>query len=259
MSSLLLSASPYKSDENTNKKRSSQIRRFIKAKPSNLSSIEQEPSDVSDTSNNEFLREGYENVTSGSNKGAASFDNLQTVNDNRNARINDILNKMTTSNPEDDNNSKMGNFKPLDHPSLNVKRDLTETDSSATEYIPKVPSFVNASNTLKSGSFSYGGAENNVPTATPIYSNYNQSYQVPQSIKTAPYMFSPKSAIGGGGQHVINDDKLMERINYMIHLLEEQRNEKTSNITEEFILYTFLGIFVIYIVDSFTRAGKYTR
>ena len=45
----------------------------------------------------------------------------------------------------------------------------------------------------------------------------------------------------------------------MIHLLEEQQHEKTENITEEFLLYTFLGVFVIFVVDSFARAGKYTR
>ena len=56
-----------------------------------------------------------------------------------------------------------------------------------------------------------------------------------------------------------DNNKLIEKINYMIHLLEEQQYEKTANITEEFILYTFLGVFVIFIVDSFTRTGKYVR
>ena len=56
-----------------------------------------------------------------------------------------------------------------------------------------------------------------------------------------------------------DSSKLLEKINYMIHLLEEQQIEKTANITEEFILYTFLGVFVIFIVDSFTRTGKYVR
>ena len=54
-------------------------------------------------------------------------------------------------------------------------------------------------------------------------------------------------------------DELLEKLNYMIHLLEEQQEEKTSNITEELILYLFLGVFVIFVVDSFARAGKYTR
>ena len=57
----------------------------------------------------------------------------------------------------------------------------------------------------------------------------------------------------------INSDKLMEKINYMIHMLEQQQHEKTENITEEFILYSFLGIFVIYVCDSFSRGGKYIR
>ena len=63
--------------------------------------------------------------------------------------------------------------------------------------------------------------------------------------------------IGATGNY--GDDKLIEKINYMIHLLEENQVEKTANITEEFLLYLFLGIFVIFTVDSFTRAGKYVR
>ena len=46
---------------------------------------------------------------------------------------------------------------------------------------------------------------------------------------------------------------------YMIHLLEQQQAEKTDNITEEFLLYAMLGVFVIFTVDSFTRAGRYVR
>lgn len=52
---------------------------------------------------------------------------------------------------------------------------------------------------------------------------------------------------------------LLEKLNYMIHLLEEQQDEKTGNVTEEIILYCFLGIFIIFIVDSFVRVGKYVR
>jgi hypothetical protein len=56
-----------------------------------------------------------------------------------------------------------------------------------------------------------------------------------------------------------NRDELLEKLNYMIHLLEAQQHEKTNNITEEFLLYTFLGVFVIYVLDSFARGGKYIR
>ena len=42
-------------------------------------------------------------------------------------------------------------------------------------------------------------------------------------------------------------------------MLEEQKDEKTNNVIEEVILYTFLGIFIIFIIDSFARASKYVR
>jgi hypothetical protein len=54
-------------------------------------------------------------------------------------------------------------------------------------------------------------------------------------------------------------DNLMAKLNYVIHLLEEQQDQKTGSVTEEIILYAFLGVFIIFIIDSFARAGKYVR
>jgi hypothetical protein len=45
----------------------------------------------------------------------------------------------------------------------------------------------------------------------------------------------------------------------MINLLEEQKDQKTGSVTEEVVLYSFLGVFIIFVVDSFTKVGKYTR
>ncbi len=45
----------------------------------------------------------------------------------------------------------------------------------------------------------------------------------------------------------------------MIHLLEEQQDIKQGSTTEELVLYCFLGVFVIYLVDSFAKIGKYIR
>jgi hypothetical protein len=56
-----------------------------------------------------------------------------------------------------------------------------------------------------------------------------------------------------------NQDVLLQKLNYMINLLEEQQDEKTNNVTEEVVLYSFLGIFIIFVVDSFARVGKYVR
>ena len=61
--------------------------------------------------------------------------------------------------------------------------------------------------------------------------------------------------LSGGSQN----DKLMEKMNYLIHMMEENQAEKTNNITEEFILYLFLGVFIIFVVDSFNKTKKYVR
>jgi len=53
--------------------------------------------------------------------------------------------------------------------------------------------------------------------------------------------------------------ELMEKLNYMIHLLEEEREVKNGNVAEEVVLYCFLGVFVIFVVDSFAKVGKYVR
>ena len=56
-----------------------------------------------------------------------------------------------------------------------------------------------------------------------------------------------------------SNDILLNKLNYMIHLLEEKQDEKTNNVTEEVVMYSFLGIFMIFICDSFSRVGKYIR
>jgi hypothetical protein len=55
------------------------------------------------------------------------------------------------------------------------------------------------------------------------------------------------------------DSVLLKKMNYMITLLEDQQDERTNNVTEEVILYSFLGIFIIFIADTFVRVGKYVR
>jgi len=74
------------------------------------------------------------------------------------------------------------------------------------------------------------------------YQNQSQSQNLPSNL----------------GENSSND-VLLKKINYMIQLLEEQHDEKTNNVTEEVVLYSFLGVFMIFIVDSFAKVGKYVR
>jgi hypothetical protein len=60
-------------------------------------------------------------------------------------------------------------------------------------------------------------------------------------------------------QEFPSQDVLLQKLNYMISLLEDQQDEKTNNVTEEVVLYSFLGIFIIFVADTFVRAGKYVR
>jgi len=57
----------------------------------------------------------------------------------------------------------------------------------------------------------------------------------------------------------VDNNVLLQKMHYMITLLEDQQDERTDNVTEEVILYSFLGIFIIFIADTFVRAGKYVR
>jgi len=57
----------------------------------------------------------------------------------------------------------------------------------------------------------------------------------------------------------VNKDELLTKLNQIIYLLEEQQDENTGHVTEELILYSFLGVFIIFVVDSFARVGKYVR
>jgi high-affinity K+ transport system ATPase subunit B len=55
------------------------------------------------------------------------------------------------------------------------------------------------------------------------------------------------------------NDELLSKLDRMIEMFEEQKEIKTTQKNEEIILYSFLGVFTIYILDTFVSIGKYTR
>ena len=73
-----------------------------------------------------------------------------------------------------------------------------------------------------------------------------------------PY-YSTANYIQPAVQEFASQDVLLQKLNYMITLLEDQQDERTNNVTEEVVLYSFLGIFIIFIADTFVKAGKYVR
>ena len=53
--------------------------------------------------------------------------------------------------------------------------------------------------------------------------------------------------------------ELQKKLDNILFLLEEQRSEQTKLVNEELILYLFLGVFVIFVLDNFVKVGRYTR
>ena len=230
MSSLVTSASTWTNEDTPKKRQSSMnLRKTVKLRPDNVGEVD------------------YQGESESLNKmQPASIDEHKESLEKRNLRVNELLNKMTSSDtPMGDN--KMGSFAPISPPSLNVKKDISDNTESKP-YVANLPSYLQASNDMKSAG-NYGA--NNSGSAS--LSNYQRSYEPPQQLVNKPYYANMGISQGS------TDSKLMEKINYMVHLLEEQSHEKTNNITEEFILYTFLGVFIIFVVDSFSRSGKYIR
>ena len=239
--SLLMSASPWNNGNTENKKRQPTMRRTIKMRPF-MNGIGEPDEYINEEP---ILKEQL----------PPSVEDVQNHNDNRSNQVNDLINKMTSLNTENDGNY-LANFNPIPNPILNNKKPANQTESRVTtgelnpvDLLPSNPYQVSPPNLVKNGnpanSINYSANDSNLGKL----SSYNTSYQQPN----IPYY--AKMGLGGGDAN----DKLLEKINYMIHLLEEQQSEKTNNVMEEFVLYTFLGVFMIYIADSFVRAGKYVR
>ena len=199
----------------------------------------------------EFLASDIEHLSNPGrleNEKYTNIEEMKNINEDRNTKVTDLLSKMSESNDEDEN-EKFGNFEPIHPPELNIRKDFEKVKESK-EYVAPNYSYSEGSNALRNNSLSkepYGADNSKVEQ----YSNYSQSYN-PSKKVVEPYY--SKMGITGS-----SDDKLLEKMNYLIHMMEEQQTEKTSNITEEFILYTFLGVFVIFVIDSFNKTQRYIR
>jgi hypothetical protein len=95
-----------------------------------------------------------------------------------------------------------------------------------------------------------------------LENNYMNDEEVEQYYKkilpTYEYKAPKKNSQNSQNRNYL-DDPMINKLNYIIDLLEETKDQRTNNTTEELVLYSFLGVFIIFIVDGFTRVGKYVR
>lgn len=190
-----------------------------------------------------------------------------TISDNFDKKkVNSVLEEI--HNKTEDSNSEMENFNPPPNPeSSGVQRTITneamqnmtnQNNMNMYKVLGKAPLPNYTEDNLD---------VNNYRT------NYGDSISVDEYYKKMlPTMngavqknpvnrryYNNETQVQGYGNAQQPQDILLQKLNYMINLLEEQQDEKTNNVTEEVILYSFLGIFIIFVVDSFARVGKYVR
>jgi hypothetical protein len=98
-------------------------------------------------------------------------------------------------------------------------------------------------------------AQANVETkSAPFSTNAYASQYYEQFVPYAESLAGQLSATEGGSKSGTNA-ALIEKLNYIIHMLEDKKDEKTGHVIEELVLYCFLGVFIIFIVDTFTHVA----
>ena len=173
------------------------------------------------------------------------FAQRQSQNQERISKVESIIEQMNNLDLENDG-SDLANFNPIPRPELQPLEDLEVKFPAA----PKIQDQPNEPS-----------IKNNYLANDPrLFDNLKTSSSYENSYNGVPYY----AKMGGPNRHFPsengnNQSMLIEKLNYMIHLLEQQQFEKTDNIMEEFFLYLLLGGFMIYVVDSFTKTGKYIR
>ena len=244
--SLLSNAMPWTNDDSGQqpKKRVATMRKTIKAKPFIRDSTESSP-------------DAYIPSESATLYKIPTPEDIQSESEKRNTRVNELINQMSSVSEENDG-AKLADFRPPPYAVNTTSKSETPqiaanwNNIAADEEIkpPQNPLQRPVPKIQAHNDLVYGPSyENN----SKYGSNYHHSYD------PAKIVYSAAAAAQKTKTLSTDDSRLMEKINYMIRMLENQAVEKTANITEEFILYTFLGVFMIFVLDSFVRVGKYVR
>ncbi len=183
-------------------------------------------------------------------------------------KVNSVLEKIHQKTDEDEEEENKNNFNPPPKPESsgvertitneNMQNRLNQNNLNMYKVLGKSPQPNNEGDDnldLNNFNTNYGdnkSIEEYYKKVLPSYSLNNNN-----NINNRPYYNN--SNFNNTNQQFSNEDILLQKLNYMINLLEEKQDERTNNVTEEVVLYSFLGIFIIFVIDSFARVGKYVR
>lgn len=221
----------YIGDENNNKSKFSNTRPELVSKPKRNKTIRKRKN---------FLN-GIKKILSKTDDDEDDLDDFNPLNKEDEVNNNDNLgNPGNIDDNHDDSDDKeisMQSFKQMSTDNESVKSYMEAfTEMGGQPINENTVSGVESTNQVKPQQNINDITEGYISSYVPYYTKLNNSKDLHGS-----------------------EDTLMKKLNYMIHLLEEQQDQRTENVTEELVLYSFLGIFVIFVVDAFARAGKYTR
>ena len=182
-------------------------------------------------------------------------------------KVNSVLDKIHNNLENDDEDKDNFNPPPKAESAgvqktipLEQKEQMTNMTSTSSNQMFRTfgrspqPNYQGGDNLDLNDYSNYGDKKSNEEYYKRVMPGYTPSPE--KNIANRPYYNTVNYNIPDGSS---SQDILLQKLNYMINLLEEQQDERTNNVTEEVVLYSFLGVFIIFVVDSFVRAGKYVR
>ena len=181
-------------------------------------------------------------------------------------KVNSVLDKIHNTTDDDDDDNK-NTFNPPPKPeSMGAQKTIPTAQTKIEPFVTPlgrtigktpIPNYEGSDNLDLNDYNNYGDSK----TIEEYYKSVLPGYSQQKNLANRPYYpyREPQNSYSNNMDEHPSQDLLLKKLNYMISLLEDQQDEKTSNVTEEVILYSFLGIFIIFIADTFVRAGKYTR
>ena len=169
-----------------------------------------------------------------------------------NDKVNSVLasiHKGYADTEDDDDNYSNNHTQPL---SASSEKPLNKNK------VAKIEKMTNQSDIFGDGSVPMP-LEKNYTDLQKLENNYMNDEEVEQYYKKILPSYEYKDSKKNQQNKNYSNDPTINKLNYIIDLLEETKDQRTNNTTEELVLYSFLGVFIIFIVDGFTRVGKYVR
>ena len=124
--------------------------------------------------------------------------------------------------------------------------------------------------TMQHGTIQQGSLQESPTSVVDIHKNlkeesdaelsnfYNSEIKVPPQYKTNDYMILNGNSTSIEPKKQTNQE-LLHKMNKILEMFEDQKEIKTGQKNEEIVLYCFLGVFIIYIMNSFVDIGRYSR